>query len=83
MLHLTVEVPSKEGLSVSVGKFVEFSRRKKTSTFFLRIFSEVAALYHLDPKKAAVMYETVGTDYEGLVVQPQFRAAIKQVCTGT
>jgi len=42
----------------------------------------VAALYHLDPNSAPMMYEAVGLDYEGIVVTPQFRAAIKQVCTG-
>jgi len=61
LLHVIVDVPSKEGLNVSV---------------------EVAALYHLNPTSAPVLYETVGLAYEGVVVQPQFRAAIKQVCTG-
>jgi len=61
LLHLIVEVPSKEGLNVTV---------------------EVAALYHLDPNAAPQMFESVGINYEGIVVQPQFRAAIKQVCTG-
>lgn len=61
LLHLIVDVPSKEGLNISV---------------------EVAALYHLNPSYAPSMFELVGVDYEGIVVQPQFRAAIKQVCTG-
>src|ERR1700694_5593665 len=40
---------------------------------------EASLLYRLDPAKASLMYKTVGHDYAHVVVEPQIRAAIREV----
>ncbi len=40
---------------------------------------EVSALFHLDPEKAADVYRTVGTNYVGVLLEPQFRAVARGV----
>ena len=40
---------------------------------------ETSLLFQLDPVKAADIYRTVGSDYIGTIVEPQFRSAIREV----
>ena len=40
---------------------------------------EASLLYRLDPEKAPEIYRTVGQDYEGNVVEPQIRSAIREI----
>jgi regulator of protease activity HflC (stomatin/prohibitin superfamily) len=40
---------------------------------------ETSLLYQLDPAKAAEIYRTVGSDYVGTIVEPQFRSAIREI----
>src|SRR4029453_1510564 len=40
---------------------------------------ETSLLFQLDPMKAAEIYRTVGSDYIGTIVEPQFRSAIREV----
>lgn len=40
---------------------------------------EASLLYRLDPAKAALMYKTVGSDYPHIVVEPQIRAALREI----
>jgi regulator of protease activity HflC (stomatin/prohibitin superfamily) len=40
---------------------------------------ETSLLFQLDPAKAADLYRTVGQDYVGTVVVPQFRSAIREI----
>lgn len=40
---------------------------------------EVSLLYRLDPSKAPEIYKTVGKNYEAIVVEPQFRSAIREI----
>src|SRR5918911_3782639 len=40
---------------------------------------ETSLLFQLDPAKAADIYRTVGSDYVGTIVEPQFRSAIREV----
>ena len=40
---------------------------------------ETSLLFQLDPTKVADIYRTVGTDYIGKIVEPQFRSAIREV----
>lgn len=45
----------------------------------LMVDLEASLLYRLDPAKASLMYKTVGHDYAHVVVEPQIRAAIREV----
>src|SRR5712672_604611 len=40
---------------------------------------ETSLLFQLDPAKAVDIYRTVGADYVGTIVEPQFRSAIREV----
>jgi prohibitin 1 len=40
---------------------------------------ETSLLFQLDPIKAAEIYRTVGSDYVGTIVEPQFRSAIREI----
>ena len=40
---------------------------------------DVSILFHLDPKKAADVYRTVGVDYENVLVDPNVRSAVREV----
>jgi len=40
---------------------------------------ETSLLFQLDPAKAADIYRTVGADYQGTIIEPQFRSAIREI----
>jgi len=40
---------------------------------------EVSVLYHLDPDKAADVYRSVGVEYVGVILEPQFRSITRGV----
>jgi prohibitin 1 len=40
---------------------------------------EVSLLFQLEPTKAVDIYKTVGQDYVGTIVEPQFRSAIREI----
>jgi len=40
---------------------------------------ETSLLFRVDPAKAAEIYRTVGSDYVGTIVEPQFRSAIREI----
>jgi regulator of protease activity HflC (stomatin/prohibitin superfamily) len=40
---------------------------------------ETSLLFQLDPARAAEIYRTVGTEYAGKIVEPQFRSAIREI----
>ena len=40
---------------------------------------EASLLFRLDPAHAAEIYRTVGSDYQGTVVEPQIRSAIREI----
>ena len=40
---------------------------------------ETSLLFQLDPAKASDIYRTVGSDYVGTIVEPQFRSAIREI----
>lgn len=45
----------------------------------LRVRLELTVLYRVDPAKAGELYETLGLDYEGKVIRPAIRTAIRDV----
>ena len=40
---------------------------------------ETSLLFQVDPAKAADIYRTVGSDYVGTIVEPQFRSSIREI----
>ena len=40
---------------------------------------EASLLFQLDPSKAVSIYKTVGRDYPNIIVEPQFRSALREI----
>jgi regulator of protease activity HflC (stomatin/prohibitin superfamily) len=45
----------------------------------LTVQLEASVLFHLDPERAHEIYKTVGPDYTGVILQPQFRSVTRGV----
>lgn len=45
----------------------------------LTVQLEVSVLYHLNPEKAAQVYKTIGPNYVGVILEPQFRSVVRGV----
>jgi len=45
----------------------------------LTVQLEISVLYHLNPDKAADVYNTVGENYESIIIEPQFRSVTRGV----
>ncbi len=45
----------------------------------LTVALEVSVLYKLDPSKAVTIYRTVGRDYQGIILIPQYRAVARDI----
>ena len=43
---------------------------------------EASVLYHLDPTRAAEVYQTIGPNYAEVLLQPTFRSAIRAITAG-
>ena len=43
---------------------------------------EASVLYHLDPKRAAEVYQQIGPNYAEVLLQPTFRSAIRAITAG-
>ncbi len=48
----------------------------------LTVQLEVSVLFHLDPEKASQVYKTVGENYIGVILEPQFRSVSRGVTAG-
>jgi len=43
---------------------------------------EISLLYHLNPERAADIYKSVGPEYQQIIIEPQFRSAVRGVTSG-
>ncbi len=48
----------------------------------LTVGLEISSLFHLNPDKAAEVYKTVGENYVGVILEPQFRSVTRGVTAG-
>lgn len=48
----------------------------------LTVALEVSVLYKLDPSKTVEVYKTVGRDYQGVILIPQYRAVARDITVG-
>ncbi len=74
-VHLVNPLASMELMSVRTKEV--FEHAEAPSREGLNVALEVSCLYHLKASEAADIYRQVGPDYERVVVNPQFRAAIR------
>ncbi len=45
----------------------------------LIVHLEVSVIFHLDPAKAVEIYKTVGLGYDGVLVEPNVRSAVREI----
>ena len=76
-VHLINPLASMELMSVRTKEV--FEHAEAPSKEGLNVALEVSCLYHLNPAEAANIYRQVGPNYETVVVNPQFRAAIRGI----
>ncbi len=76
-LRLVVPFTRVVDMSVQTQEIME--KAETPSREGLIIDLEVSLLYRLDPDKAAETYKKVGSDYAKVVVEPQFRSAIREI----
>jgi len=74
-IHLVNPMASMELMTVRTKEV--FEHAEAPSKEGLNVALEVSCLYHLMPGEAARLYSQIGTNYEQVVVKPQFRSAIR------
>ena len=76
-VHLINPLASMELMNVRTKEV--FEHAEAPSKEGLNVALEVSCLYHLNPTEAANIYRQVGPNFEAVVVNPQFRAAIRGI----
>jgi prohibitin 1 len=76
-VHLVNPLATMELMSVRTKEV--FEHAEAPSKEGLNVILEVSCLYHLKASEAANVYRQIGPNYEAVVVNPQFRAAIRGI----
>ena len=76
-INLVMPLTSVIRMSVQTQEIKEVAEVPSQEGLILSL--ETSLLFQLDPAKAADIYRTVGSDYLGTIVEPQFRSAIREV----
>ncbi len=76
-LRLVVPFTRVVAMSVQTQEIME--KAETPSREGLIIDLEVSLLFRADPDKAAEIYKKIGSDYTKVVVEPQFRSAIREI----
>ena len=76
-IRLVVPLTSVVKMSIQTQEIKEVAEVPSQEGLILSL--ETSLLFQLDPAKAAEIYRTVGSDYVGTIVEPQFRSAIREI----
>ena len=76
-IRLVMPLTSVVKMSVQTQEIKEVAEVPSQEGLILSL--ESSLLFQLDPAKAADIYRTVGSDYVGTIVEPQFRSAIREI----
>jgi len=76
-IHVVVPLTRVVRMSVQTQEIKEVAEVPSQEGLILNL--ETSLLYQLDPAKAPDIYKTVGPDYVGTIVEPQFRSAIREI----
>ena len=76
-IHLVMPLTRVQKMSVQTQEIKEVA--EVPSKEGLILYLETSLLFQLDPAKAAEIYKTVGSQYVGTIVEPQFRSAIREI----
>jgi len=76
-VNVVVPLTSVVKMSVQTQEIKEVAEVPSKEGLILSL--ETSLLFQLDPARAVDIYRTVGSDYVGTIVEPQFRSAIREV----
>lgn len=76
-IRLVVPLTRVVALSVQTQEIKEVAEVPSKEGLILNL--EASLLFQLDPSKAVSIYKTVGRDYPNIVVEPQFRSALREI----
>ncbi len=76
-VNVVVPLTSVVRISVQTQEIKEVSDVPSKEGLTLNL--ETSLLFRVDPAKAADIYRTVGSNYVGTIVEPQFRSAIREI----
>jgi regulator of protease activity HflC (stomatin/prohibitin superfamily) len=76
-IHLVIPFTRVVRMSVQTQEIKEVAEVPSKEGLILSL--ETSLLYQLDPTKAADIYRTVGSAYQGTIVEPQFRSALREI----
>lgn len=76
-IHVVVPFTRVIAMSVQTQEIKETAEVPSQEGLILSL--ETSLLFQLDPGKAADIYRTVGSNYIGTIVEPQFRSAIREI----
>jgi len=76
-LHLVNPLVKVERMSVQTREIKEVMDTPSSEGLIVHL--EISTLFHLDPKKAVEVYQTIGRHYESVLVEPNIRSAVREV----
>jgi regulator of protease activity HflC (stomatin/prohibitin superfamily) len=76
-INLVMPLTSVVRMSVQTQEIKEIAEVPSQEGLILSL--ETSLLFQLDPAKAVDIYRTVGSDYVGTIVEPQFRSSIREI----
>jgi regulator of protease activity HflC (stomatin/prohibitin superfamily) len=76
-IHLVMPLTRVVNISVQTQEIKEVAEVPSREGLILNL--ETSLLFQVDPAKAADIYRTVGPNYVGTIVEPQFRSAIREI----
>ena len=75
-IHLISPFKSNNEMSIQTQSIKESASVPSSEGLVMSL--DTSLIYHLDPKKAADVYQKIGREYEGQVIEPNLRAAIRE-----
>lgn len=76
-IHLVIPFTKVIKISVRTQEMLEMAEVPSREGLIMNL--DVSFLFHLDEKFAPEMYKKVGKNYQKIVVEPQFRSAIREI----
>lgn len=75
-MHLINPLKSNNEMSIQTQEIKESASVPSSEGLVMNL--DTSLIYHLNPEKAADLYQKIGPDYEKVVVEPNLRAAIRE-----
>ena len=75
-IHLINPLKTNNEMSVQTQTLKESASVPSSEGLMMSL--DTSLIYHLDPKRAAEVFQTIGADYENVVVEPTLRSAIRE-----